>query len=99
MTHPVTDELTVVCFDIGSDRRRYRVVRILKGYGVRVQESVFECWLLPMQLRQLQARLQPVINSDEDRIAFYRLTQKDVDSAKMLGRGKQPSSNPSSYCV
>ena len=99
MTRPVTDDLTVVCYDIADNRRRYRVVRILEGYGVRVQESVFECWLLPAQLRQLQARLNQAMNPDEDRIAFYRLTQEEVHSAKMLGLSNRPSSNPASYCI
>ncbi|WP_242637608.1 CRISPR-associated endonuclease Cas2 [Desulfobacter hydrogenophilus] len=33
----------LVCFDIVDNRFRYRVVKILKGYGTRVQKSAFEC--------------------------------------------------------
>ena len=33
----------VVCFDISDNRVRYRVVKVLKGCGRRVQKSVFEC--------------------------------------------------------
>ncbi|HDG96778.1 MAG TPA: CRISPR-associated endonuclease Cas2, partial [Desulfobacterales bacterium] len=33
----------LVCFDIVDDRTRQRVVKVLKGYGHRVQKSVFEC--------------------------------------------------------
>ena len=33
----------LVCFDIVDDRVRYRVVKTLKGYGIRGQKSVFEC--------------------------------------------------------
>lgn len=34
-----------VCYDITVDRERSRVDKILKGYGFRVQKSVFECHL------------------------------------------------------
>ncbi len=37
--------LYLVCFDIVSDKIRYRVVKCLKTYGQRVQKSVFECML------------------------------------------------------
>jgi CRISPR-associated endonuclease Cas2 len=37
----------VIAFDVSSDRRRYRVVRALKDYAVRVQKSVFEAKDLP----------------------------------------------------
>ena len=33
----------LVCFDIVDNGTRYRAVKVLKGYGVRVQKSVFEC--------------------------------------------------------
>ena len=33
----------LVCFDISDDRIRYRTVKVLKGFGKRVQKSVFEC--------------------------------------------------------
>ncbi|WP_462271521.1 CRISPR-associated endonuclease Cas2 [Desulfobacter sp.] len=32
----------LVCLDIVDNRVRYRVVKIRKGYGTRVQKSVFE---------------------------------------------------------
>lgn len=34
-----------VCYDITDDRERARVDKTLKGYGLRVQKSVFECHL------------------------------------------------------
>ena len=40
-----TEQLHLIAFDLASDRRRYRLTRLLEGYGQRVQESVFECWI------------------------------------------------------
>lgn len=34
-----------VVYDITNDRERRRVDKVLKGYGFRVQKSVFECRL------------------------------------------------------
>ena len=34
-----------ICYDISSDTERLRVDKFLKGYGFRVQKSVFECRL------------------------------------------------------
>ena len=34
-----------VCYDISHDNERARVDKLLKGYGFRVQKSVFECRL------------------------------------------------------
>ncbi len=33
----------VVSYDIGSDKLRNKVAKVLLGYGNRVQYSVFEC--------------------------------------------------------
>jgi len=37
--------LWVVCYDVVDDRRRYRIMKTMTGYGDRVQYSVFECEL------------------------------------------------------
>lgn len=46
-----------VCYDITDDRERGRVDKILKGYGVRVQKSVFECYLTRAGKARLVAAL------------------------------------------
>jgi CRISPR-associated protein Cas2 len=65
----------VVCYDIPKDRRRNRVCKLLKNYGVRVQYSVFECLLRPRDLRQLKERLKPLIVPQEDDVRLYRLCE------------------------
>jgi len=34
-----------IAYDLSDDRERYRVDRVLRGFGFRVQKSVFECRL------------------------------------------------------
>ena len=68
--------LVVIAFDISDDRQRRRVVKRLQGVGLRVQYSVFECWLRPPQLRKLQRQLARLVES-QDRISYYPLCPKD----------------------
>ncbi len=49
--------LYVVAYDVSDDRRRTRVAQALEGFGVRVQESVFECRLNSKGLVLLQRSL------------------------------------------
>ncbi|HHP7244558.1 MAG TPA: CRISPR-associated endonuclease Cas2, partial [Elainellaceae cyanobacterium] len=37
--------LVLVVYDIANNRRRQKLSKLLEGYGRRVQESVFECFL------------------------------------------------------
>ncbi len=46
-----------ICYDLSSNQERRRVDKLLKGYGFRVQKSVFECHLTPNQKRQLRQAL------------------------------------------
>lgn len=46
-----------VVYDITDDRERRHVDRVLKGFGFRVQKSVFECKLSRGEKRELEGRL------------------------------------------
>lgn len=49
--------LYIASYDLEDDRERSRVAKVLEGFGVRVQKSVFECRLTKTALRQLSGRL------------------------------------------
>lgn len=80
-------EFTVVCFDIACDRRRRRVVRVLEAWGVRAQESVFECWLDDAQRLRLNQELARAIDMREDRVGVYVLPPLDQADIVSLGCG------------
>jgi CRISPR-associated protein Cas2 len=65
----------IVVYDIPCDKRRRKIATLLKGYGQRVQYSVFECVLPDAKYRELQNRLKPRLNFAEDNIRFYPLSQ------------------------
>lgn len=62
-----------VAYDVGDDKRRLKVARVLEGYLVRVQRSVFEGHLAEHQLRRLQGRLARVVEPAADSLRIYRL--------------------------
>ncbi len=56
----------VVCYDIVSDRRRARLLRLLKGYLPHVQKSVFEGELADARLAELRRKVHELIDATED---------------------------------
>lgn len=79
---------TVIAFDIVDDRTRYRVVRILKRYAVRIQKSVFEApKLAPNAFQRLREDLERVIDTDEDKIRYYFLCGTCRGRIELSGRG------------
>ena len=64
----------VVCYDISDDRRRRQVIKLLRSYGYRVQESVFHCLLkTPADVELLLKNLRQIINEGQDLCHMYRL--------------------------
>ena len=66
----------VVCYDISHNRRRLRLFKTLKRYGMAVQESVFECHLTTEQYVRMRTDIEKVINPQEDQVRFYDLCPK-----------------------
>jgi CRISPR-associated protein Cas2 len=79
---------TVIAFDIVDDRTRYRVVRLLREYALRVQKSVIEAPALPPNhFRQLREDLEHVIDHRVDKIRYYFLCAACVSRIELSGTG------------
>ena len=63
----------VVTYDIGDDKRRNKVVKLLEGIGTRMNFSVFECMLTDIQYRNLCNQLTKIIIKREDWVNIYPL--------------------------
>ncbi len=48
----------LVCYDIKDNDERRRTSKILEGFGLRVQKSVFECSLTKRGYQQLLTKLE-----------------------------------------
>jgi CRISPR-associated protein Cas2 len=78
----------VVSYDTPSDRRRRRIVKVLEGYGRRVQYSVFECDITADQREKLTKLLQRIVQPEEDDVRFYPLDEDAVQRVILLGRAE-----------
>ena len=67
--------LIVVAYDIEDDKKRTKVMKVLKNYGQWMQYSVFECNLNKEQFLQLQRRLSRLVNADVDSLRYYVLCE------------------------
>lgn len=76
----------LVCFDIVDDRTRARVVKILLGYGRRVQKSVFECrQLTEKQFLEMKHKIDDLIDQEDDTVRFYFLCQRCLRKVEWTG--------------
>ena len=70
--------LVIVSYDVSisdeNGKRRLRhVAKICQKYGLRVQNSVFECQVDSMQLAQMKTELLREIDRARDSLRFYSL--------------------------
>lgn len=73
--------LVLITYDVSvltkEGRRRLRnIAKTCLDYGVRVQNSVFECEVEPAQFTVLKNELTEIYNPDEDSLRFYFLGKK-----------------------
>lgn len=70
--------MVLVTYDVntetdGGKRRLRKVAKQCEDYGQRVQNSVFECLVDPVQLAQLRKRLEAIIDFEKDSLRYYFL--------------------------
>ena len=63
----------VISYDIPSDHRRNQLAKVLKGFGSRVQYSVFEAHLNKRQFEELKRAVAGLIDPAEDSVRYYPL--------------------------
>ena len=70
--------LVLVSYDVSTaspagKRRLHVVAKACENFGIRVQNSVFECDVDPAQWERLKVRLLSLIEVTEDSLRFYFL--------------------------
>ena len=61
----------VVAYDISDEKRRAKVVKVMETIGARVNYSVFDCFLTPIQYNNVYEQLSQIIMPKEDRVNIY----------------------------
>lgn len=70
--------MVLVTYDVETitpdgKRRLRRVAKYCTGYGQRVQNSVFECLVDPLQFKVLREKLEKTIDPQKDSLRYYML--------------------------
>ncbi len=82
--------LVLVTYDVNTEdregRKRLRcVAKQCVNYGVRVQNSVFECVVDAAQLRMLKKKLSDEIDEEKDSLRFYYLGNNHQTKVEHIG--------------
>ncbi len=82
--------LVLVTYDVNTEDRegRKRLRHVAKqcvNYGVRVQNSVFECIVDAAQLRMLKKKLSDEIDEEKDSLRFYYLGNNHQTKVEHIG--------------
>ena len=82
--------LILITYDVSvvtpSGRRRLRnIAKTCLDYGMRVQNSVFECEVTPAEMVVLKQELIDIYNPQEDSLRFYYLGKKGRQKVEHLG--------------
>lgn len=94
--------LVLVTYDVNTETKEGRtrlrqVARQCVNYGQRVQNSVFECLVDPVQLAELSQRLEGIIDPEKDSLRYYNLGSNWHRRVKHVGA--KPSYDPEAPMV
>ncbi len=56
----------LVCYDVRDPKRLRRTAKHMEGYGVRMQYSVFRCWMTEREMEQLRWELTEMLDPEDD---------------------------------
>lgn len=85
--------MVIVSYDISTKtangvHRLRKIAETCSDYGLRVQNSVFECNVDPAQWEVMKDRLLSMYDAEEDRLRFYFLGSNWKRRVEHHGKGK-----------
>jgi CRISPR-associated protein Cas2 len=78
--------LRLIAYDIADDRRLRRVAKVCEDFGVRVQKSLFECWLDEDRFEEMWSRLLDEMNEKEDYVVAYPIDSGSTRKRRTAGK-------------
>lgn len=84
----ITYDISVV--DCHGSKRLRHIARECLDYGIRVQNSVFECEVEPSQWINLKAKLLEIYDAKQDSLRFYQLGSNWKSKIEHYGAKKTP---------
>lgn len=82
--------LVLITYDVSTEtaagkKRLRQVAKQCVNYGQRVQHSVFECVLDAAKFREVQHKLEKIIDKDTDSLRFYNLGNNYKNKVEHIG--------------
>ena len=82
--------LVLITYDVNTEtyagrKRLHKVAKQCENYGQRVQNSVFECVLDAAKCREVQNKLEGIIDKDKDSLRFYYLGNNYKSKVEHIG--------------
>ena len=82
--------LVLITYDVcivseGGQKRLRNIAKTCLDYGVRVQNSVFECEIDPAHFVTLKSKLMEIFNPEQDSLRFYFLGKKGHQKVEHVG--------------
>lgn len=82
--------LVLITYDVnvvseGGQKRLRHISKSCLDYGMRVQNSVFECEVTPAQFVVLKNQLLEIIDPSKDSLRFYMLGKKGRQKVEHIG--------------
>ena len=77
----------VISYDIKSDRIRNKLSKLLEGYGVRIQYSVFECRITEKRFKKLYQEIFLLVEENlEGSVRFYAICKNCEEKMVTIGK-------------
>ncbi|WP_457642554.1 CRISPR-associated endonuclease Cas2 [Persephonella sp.] len=76
----------LVTYDISDNKRRMKVFKLLLGYGINVELSVFEVVLDKSTLNQLVNEIKEIINPKEDAVYIFPYSKEPLRNGIYEGK-------------
>lgn len=85
--------MVLVTYDVNTEteagkKRLRRVAKECQNFGQRVQDSVFECLVDPVQFAQLKKRIEAIIDMEHDSVRYYFLGSNWKNRVEHVGTKK-----------
>lgn len=94
--------LVLITYDVNTEtatgkKRLRRIAKLCVNYGQRVQNSVFECMLDPVQLKILKKNIDDIMDKEHDSVRYYNLGKNWQRKVEHIGA--KESYNPEGFLV
>lgn len=89
----------VVSYDVCDPKRLRRVFRIMKGWGIPLQYSVFQCDLSAKQLVDLKSELEDEMDLHVDQVLFINIGPTEGRAKDAIAAMGKPYTFPNNGSV